>query len=161
MKYLQEKSRLYVCINNNNPVSSLRSTDFTLLLGFQPITVTGQSDPIYNSHINTCKEQKHINQNLILKIKCGCIKCLSVCNFFLLINLWHSSQRLKECFVAFSLSPESSCIDLRLHQLSHLQTNCLIYIFHAFCSECSMGQQRFKLCAVRYNQLRGDAFLFY
>lgn len=60
MKYLQEKSRLYVCVNNNNnnnnPVSSLRSADFTLLLGFQPITVTGQSDPIYNSHINTCKE---------------------------------------------------------------------------------------------------------
>lgn len=55
MKDLQEKSRLYVCINSN-PVSSLRSADFTLLLGFQPITLTGQSDPIYNSHINPRKE---------------------------------------------------------------------------------------------------------
>lgn len=43
--------------------------------------------------------------------------------------------------MAFSLSPESSCIDVRLHQLSHLQTNYLIYIFPAFYLECSMDSQ--------------------
>lgn len=36
------------------------------------------------------------------------------------------------------LSSESSCIDVCLHQLYHLQSNYLIYIFHAYCSERSL-----------------------